>query len=151
MERPRHGGEGVLELFSDDQAPRERTAAPELINCMAGDGPTLNRGADGRPWHVHCEPADVGLTDAPTSRAAARSAQTGAGSRLARLILAELQERGPEGATDSELQAIFNDQPPGSVSKRRCDLTRVRLVSDSGRVRPSRYGRDSIVWVACDG
>ena len=147
MERPRHGGEGALELFGQIST-EERTAAPIILQCVAGDGETLRIGVDGRPWHTHCEPADVGLTDAPTSRAAARSARTGPESPLARLILAELRERGHRGATDSELQLVFHDQPPGSCAKRRLDLVRHDLVRDSGRVRDSRYGRSAIVWVA---
>jgi hypothetical protein len=113
--------------------------------------PTLRSGVGGRPVHAACEPRDVGLTAPETSRRAARKAAKGIGSPLAKLNLAELAERGAEGATDSELQDVFHDQPPGSVSKRRCDCTRERLVIDSGRTRPSRYGRQSIVWVVAHG
>lgn len=126
--------------------------APALISsCWVCGQPTLRTGVGGRPVHAACEPRDVGLTGAETSHSAAGKAAKGIGSPLAKLILAELAERGAEGATDSELQDVFHDQPPGSVSKRRCDCTREGLVADSGRTRQSRWGRDSIVWVATGG
>lgn len=122
---------------------------PEVVPlCWMCSTITLRRGADGRPVHAHCEPKDARLTDPETSRNAASRATRGPGSPLARAILAELVERGPGGATDSELQEVFADQAPGSCSKRRCDLSRAGLVVDSGRTRPSRFGRESIVWVA---
>jgi hypothetical protein len=100
--------------------------------------------------HAVCEPADVGLTSLETSRSAAKQAAKGINSPLGKLILAELIERGAAGATDNELQDVFHDQPPGSVSKRRCDCTREGLVVDSGTTRTTRWGREAIVWVVTD-
>ena len=148
MQRPRHGGEGVLGLFDQDEHA-QRT--PHLIpQCISGDGPTRRIGADGRPWHEHCEPRDVGLTDPQTSRRAAARARKGTTSPLGRGILSELKAS-TLGATDDELQQVFHDAPAGSVSKRRCDLMRSGLVVDSGRTRQTRWGREAVVWTVTDG
>ncbi|HEY9562655.1 MAG TPA: hypothetical protein VIR30_02695 [Nocardioides sp.] len=56
-----------------------------------------------------------------------------------------------DGRTDDELQQELYEQSPGSVSKRRCDLARAGLVTDSGRTRKTRRHVDAIVWVASDG
>ncbi|MFZ6002631.1 MAG: hypothetical protein ACOYXM_01730 [Actinomycetota bacterium] len=112
---------------------------------MCGRAPALYVGRDGRNVHSACETHDAGLTDPPTSRQAAERSSTGPGSPLAQAILSELRAR-PGGATDDELQATFYESPPGSVSKRRCDLVRAGLVADSGRTRRTRWGRDAVIW-----
>lgn len=127
---------------ADHQAALD--AVPRCWVC--GRAPVLYVGADGRNVHRACEPADVGLTDPPTSHKAARRARRGIRSPLAQAILAELRSR-PEGSTDAELQQMFYESPAGSVSKRRCDLAREGLVVDSGRTRPTRWGREAIVWI----
>lgn len=146
MERPRHGGEGALGLFDENQHP-ERTAPP-IPECTNGDGPTLRVGADGRPWHEHCEPRDVGLTDPQTSRSAARRARKGSGSPLTQAIYELLKEAGPHGLTDDELCQALPGQPAGSVSKRRLDLYRAGRIETSiaGHTRLTRWGREATVW-----
>lgn len=136
----------TLDLFGEDTTDQPEPGAIPM--CTAGDGPTLRLGADGRPWHSICEPRDVGLTDPPTSLEAATKARKGSNSLLAQAILAELRSRGTEGATDDELADVFPEAHPGSRVKRRTDLSRTGQVRDSGRRRPSRWGRDQIVWVA---
>lgn len=134
-----------IEMFPE----LRKDTVPALLEggrCRYCGGFTLRGAAAGGFGHDHCEPTDVGITDVATSVAAGKRAQTGSGSRLARQIFAELQMRGSEGATDSELSLVFEDSPMSSVAKRRCDLTREGLVVDSGRTRKSRYGRDAIVW-----
>lgn len=54
----------------------------------------------------------------------------------------------PQGLTDDEIAARLPDAHPGSVSKRRCDLTDRGLVRQTDRRRPTRYGRPAIVWEA---
>jgi hypothetical protein len=146
VERPRRGGEGALELFDQDQLHEERTSAGAIPPCAVCAKPTLRSDATGRPCHAGCEPADVGLTDVPTSRVAGARARRGSKSPLAKAILAELVKRGDDGATDDELTRVFDEQPPGSVSKRRCDLVRAGIVRDTGRTRVTRWGRLGIVW-----
>lgn len=135
----------TLSLFSEDTTDQQNP--PSIPLCIWCAKPALRRGADGRPAHSSCEPLDAGLTHPLTSLRAAKGARKGSGSLLAQAILAELHRR-PSGATDDELRSVFPEAPPGSVSKRRCDLVRDGLARDSGRTRPTRFGRDAICWVA---
>ena len=63
-------------------------------------------------------------------------------SKLRRRILEQLQQR---PSTDNELAHVLGGHP-GSVAKRRHDLVVSKLVFDTGRVRPTRYGSNAIVW-----
>lgn len=101
-----------------------RGVLPECRNCHRID--------DARP------------DDHETSRAAARQADRGPRSRLARLILADLAEHGP--STDDEGHARHPDELLGSWSKRRGDLVAAGLVRDTGRTRPTRRGVGAVVW-----
>lgn len=128
-------------------APLPSTTSLPLPCRWCGEVTVSRDDATDVPEHPWCRPRDAGLTDPETSQKASKSARKGSGSLLARAILAELHGR-PDGATDDELRDVFPEAPPGSVSKRRGDLCRDRLARDSGRTRPSRYGRASIVWEA---
>lgn len=65
-------------------------------------------------------------------------------------VLRVLVEAGEHGCTDSELARALPHQHPGSVSKRRLRLERAGLVEDSGRVRPTAFGIDALVFVVTD-
>ena len=67
-------------------------------------------------------------------------------SKLRRRVLEVLCWR-PE--TDNDLSRIIGAHP-GSVSKRRHDLVVAGLVCDTGKVRPTVYGTNAIVWGATD-
>ena len=69
-------------------------------------------------------------------------------SKLRHRILEELCRR-DFGCTDNELSRIVGGHP-GSVAKRRHDLTVAGLVCDTGRVRPTEYGANAIVWASTD-
>lgn len=139
----------TLDFGSDyTLAPGHRDALDHLPRCwVCGKAPALYEGRDGRNVHKICEPADVGMDDPATSHRADKSARKGSRSLLGRAILEELQRRA-DGATDDELRTVFEEAPPGSVSKRRGDLCRDGLARDSGRTRRTRFGKDAIVWVA---
>jgi hypothetical protein len=90
-----------------------------------------------------------------TSRKAAESiADLGGGMKAVYDLIAA---NGSHGLTDDELAqqydgfAAANGYPPlapDSPRKRRMQLADARLLVDSGTTRPSRYGREQIVWVA---
>lgn len=83
-----------------------------------------------------------------TAHAAAREIDDVQPTQRARL-LAFIQSRGDEGATDQEAcDALRMD--PSSVRPRRVELIEQGKVSDSGRVRKTRAGREAAVWVAAD-
>lgn len=82
-----------------------------------------------------------------TSVRAARSAAKSANGLRTR-IHGYLQQRGPAGATDLEIEAAFPGVRPSSLRGRRRELEVSGLVRDSGSRRRSPAGRESIVWVA---
>ncbi len=51
-----------------------------------------------------------------------------------------------DGRTDQELAEQLLKRSQGSVAKRRGELVELGLVRDSGRKRPSAFGRDMTVW-----
>jgi len=65
-------------------------------------------------------------------------------------VLIYLERRGPDGATDIEMQQALamdgNTQRP-----RRIELVADGSVVDSGRTRRTDSGRQATVWVAADG
>ena len=80
-----------------------------------------------------------------TSRAAAESVVNA--DSLEGLVLAFIQERGDEGATDLEAQAAL--KLDGSTQRpRRRKLEQLGLVFDSGRTRATLSGRQAVVWIA---
>jgi hypothetical protein len=84
----------------------------------------------------------------PTSIAAAEAAKPTAETyRLA--VLLWLRHKGVLGGTDEEIQSALvmnqNTQRP-----RRVELVRMGLVKDSGRTRPTRSGRQAVVWIATE-
>lgn len=92
---------------------------------------------------------DARPDDLPTARAAARAADRGPRSKVAQAVLEVLRTYGP--MTDDEIWSVLRetfdaDLLLGSAAKRRGDLVRAGLVRDSGRTRPTRRGRDAVVW-----
>lgn len=81
-------------------------------------------------------------TDPDTSQAAGKAQPVQ--SELHRAILDLFTER--LTMTDDELVGWFPGRSPGSVIKRRGELARAGFLVDSGERRPTRYGRDAIVW-----
>jgi hypothetical protein len=51
------------------------------------------------------------------------------------------------GATDEEMQEGMT-LAPNTQRPRRVELVRMGLVKDSGRTRPTRSGRQAVVWIA---
>jgi hypothetical protein len=62
-------------------------------------------------------------------------------------VLAVIVKAGTFGATDAEVE-IATGIRAQSVSPRRGELVKLRLVVDSGRRRPTPRGRPAAVWVA---
>lgn len=82
----------------------------------------------------------------PTSQAAADKMLARSGTARRR-VYDLLVARGEVGATDDEIQDALA-MPPNTERPRRVELVDREMVADSGRVRPSRWGNDSVVWVA---
>lgn len=89
----------------------------------------------GAPYQRHSE----------TSRAAAVGIAPNAGTKRA-FVLDYIALCGDYGATDEEMQLgipmVQNTQRP-----RRVELVKMRLIKDSGRVRPTKGGYTAVVWV----
>ena len=75
----------------------------------------------------------------PTSREAA-DLETG---NLRSRVLRYIEERG--GATDEEAQLALG-MSPSTQRPRRVELVQSGAVRDSGRTRPTRSGRQAVVW-----
>lgn len=80
----------------------------------------------------------------PTSKAAAEAIEPAVGTLQAR-VLAYIRQCGLCGATDDELQR-FLEMDPSTERPRRIELQRKGLIRDSGKTRPTRSGRQAIVW-----
>lgn len=80
-----------------------------------------------------------------TSRAAADSIGPEADT-LRRRVLAFLQARGLEGATDEEIQLGLG-MNPSTQRPRRIELVEQGRVRDSGSTRRTRSNRRAVVWV----
>lgn len=61
-------------------------------------------------------------------------------------VFQTLLARGETGATDQELQDDLH-MDPSTQRPRRVELVRADKVADSGRTRPTRKGRQAVVWV----
>jgi hypothetical protein len=57
--------------------------------------------------------------------------------------------RGSDGATDEEIQIVLSINP-STERPRRGELVTGNAVVDSGRRRPTRSGRNAIVWVSAN-
>lgn len=78
-----------------------------------------------------------------TSKAAAEQIKKAIGP-LHKVILEHLKNC-PEGATDEEMQ--FNLRMPANTQRpRRRELQLAELIEDSGTTRPTRSGREAVVW-----
>lgn len=125
-------------LFDSDQAEDDHRRAEhhrELTFINAGASTTGHSYRDIDPAH------HVRTTDPHTSRAAARKA---IGNSALRQRIYDTFTYG--GYTDDELAAMMIGTHPGSIAKRRHDLTRAGLLTDSGTTRPTRTGTQAIVW-----
>lgn len=81
-----------------------------------------------------------------TSRAAAESKKDAAPTEKAR-VLAFLRERGPQGATDEEMQLHLR-MPSSTQRPRRVELVKRGDVASEGCTRRTVSGRKATVWVA---
>ena len=86
---------------------------------------------------------DVRPTDPATSHEAADHAQK---SKCRQAVLDTLSALGP--MNDDRLVRCLAMFPPGSVIKRRGELVRDGMVSDTGKRQNTQYGRLAIVWEA---
>lgn len=79
----------------------------------------------------------------PTSEAAARKVNPDA---LRSKVLEFIRAKGEEGATDCEIQAALGLS--GDTQRpRRWELHKAGLIKDSGKTRPTKFGREATVWV----
>jgi hypothetical protein len=67
--------------------------------------------------------------------------------RLRRLVWEYIAAQGQAGATDQECQEALNLES-NTQGPRRIELAKSGHVADSGQRRPTRKGRNAIVWVA---
>ncbi len=82
----------------------------------------------------------------PTSKAAAQSIARQA-PNLRVLVLSHIERCGHHGATADEVcQAL--DMWPQSATPRINELAKSGDIVNSGRTRPTRSGRNAIVWIA---
>jgi len=79
-----------------------------------------------------------------TSRAAAQQIEPVSGTQRA-VLLDYLRAHGP--ATDDELKLALGWES-NTENPRRGELVKLGLIEDSGETRPTRKGRQAIVWRA---
>lgn len=82
----------------------------------------------------------------PTSREAAQAIEPHAPSLRAR-VFEYLCSRGSQGATDDEMQVALS-LAAHTQAPRRVELKEAGCVRNSGHKRPTRTGRNAIVWIA---
>ena len=92
---------------------------------------------------TECPFCHTRTTDPDTSLNAARQA---IGNSKLRYLIYDLHQHHTAGLTDNELQALIPTAHPGSVAKRRGDLTTAGLIADTGTTRLTSYGVEAIVW-----
>ena len=90
------------------------------------------------------DPTAPAQLHSPTSISAARAIRPHAAGLMERLLLA-LAEAGLSGLTDEQLQAQTGMEG-SSQRPRRVQAVQRGLVADTGRVRPTRSGRQATVW-----
>lgn len=66
---------------------------------------------------------------------------------LRKAVLDLLRKWGDAGGTDEEVHE-YHGGNPGTYRARRVELVEMGLVRDSGRTRPTRSGRQAVVWIA---
>lgn len=93
------------------------------------------------PWE------NVRTSDPDTSKAAAESLDV---TEVQRRVLTIHTAKRREGLTDEQLLGeyvgLHGVTAESSPRKRRCDLTKIGLIIDSGERRPLKSGRNGIVW-----
>jgi hypothetical protein len=111
------------------------TLAPTLFDAPLSDPAADTVGAH----HAH---------GGDTERRAAWEVMPASGSQRLR-VLEAIDNAGSEGRTDQELEDELDIQRP-SAGNRRGELMTGGWVRDSGRRRPTRSGKDAVVWVLTD-
>ena len=102
--------------------------------------PEFDWSRPGRLW-----PTTKAQAHSPTSREAAKRIAPSTAT-LRDQVLAFLQDRAEEGATDEEIQVGLNLNP-STERPRRIELVEAGFVSDSGTTRPTVAGRKAVVWM----
>jgi hypothetical protein len=82
----------------------------------------------------------------PTSKAAAHDI-SGQAHNLREVVFNFIDRMGARGATDDEIEVGLQISP-STVRPRRVELVEAGKVVDSGRTRPTRSGRQAVVWIA---
>jgi hypothetical protein len=89
-----------------------------------------------------------------TSKAAGASVTEFTGSQRRR-VYGAFQVAGADGLIDQDVVDLLasggSQDTDSGVRTRRSELVALGLLRDSGRVRPTKSGRDSIVWVLVEG
>lgn len=85
----------------------------------------------------------------PTSVQAAEQMEPCAATLRAK-VLEYIRNSGEVGQTDEGCQ-VGLDMPGNTQRARRVELCEMGLVKDSGRTRPTKSGRQAVVWVATEG
>ena len=116
-------------------------------------GPTVTDNPYHRPPHPQSRldiyPDPPAQRHSPTSRAAAAAIEPRAGThRWA--VLRLIRRYRTLGVTDEQMQDWL-PMNPSTQRPRRIELVAAGLVADSGRTRPTRSGRQAVVWVARSG
>ena len=91
------------------------------------------------------EPAPPCQKHSETSRAAAEQIEPRAAT-LRRAVLDFLRARGAQGATDEEGMTALA-MAGNTYRPRRIECFQAGLIVDSGLTRPTRSGRQAVVWV----
>jgi len=81
-----------------------------------------------------------------TSKAAADSHTTEDLGRLESLVLERIRAAGDVGMTDDEIE-VATGLPHQTASARRRGLVLRKAIIDSDRRRPTRHGRNAVVWI----
>lgn len=84
--------------------------------------------------------------DRPTAKAAPPSAPRI--SALQQAVTNAIRAAGDDGMTDDELCLSMPHVCEGSAKKRRTEAAAFGAVVDSGRTRPTRTGRQAVVWIS---
>jgi hypothetical protein len=84
--------------------------------------------------------------NAPETAHAAADAIAQTAGQLRAVVLSAIEKAGAAGATDEELQDRLG-MPANTQRPRRWELERAGLVRDSGQRRPTKSGRNAVVWV----
>lgn len=120
-----------------DAAPRPGQASGAGVN---GPNPS--------PESTRLDLAPPAHHEAPPGTSDVAALQiAGSTARQREAVLAAIENAGAAGATDTEIQAATGIWTQ-SISPRRGELCKLKLIVDSGRRRLTPRGRPATVWVA---